>query len=106
MIKCINHGHILNFLFSGSGKYIYFETSTPVQSGNTAVLESQVIKAGSPPICLKFHYHMYGNGMGELKLETVSKDGTRTQLFQNTNSENAWKEQEITMATQDVDYHV
>ena len=98
---------IVIWFFLGSGTYIYIETSSPRSNGDEAVLRSPTIKAGSPIFCLKFAYHMYGTGVGELKLETVTEDGSRTENFtKNAVSENAWKVQEVTLNTQNSDYHV
>ena len=44
---------------------------------------------------MKFAYHMHGETMGELKLEKVYHDGTRTQIFHNTEVADAWKEQTV-----------
>ena len=44
--------------------------------------------------------------MGELKLESVHSDGTRTELFHNDVSEDAWKEYEVTLPKEDFTYHV
>ena len=44
--------------------------------------------------------------MGELKLESVHSDGTRTELFHNDVSEDAWKEYEVTLPIEDFTYHV
>ena len=89
----------------GYGKYLYFETSIPVQSGDQAVYESDTIKAYTPTKCLKFAYHMYGANMGQLRL--LGKAGRReTQLFRDNKSENRWKEFEVTLPELDRDYKV
>lgn len=63
---------------SGGGKYIYIETSGEVcQPNKTAYLLSnciQIDKQGSDTCHLSFYYHMFGVGIGALKLE-ASQDG-------------------------------
>ena len=55
------------FVFSLSflGYYIYIEASD-LFNGQVVRLES---KEFFTPICLHFHYHMYGKDIGELRLE-------------------------------------
>ena len=51
------------------GSYIYMEASSPATMGQKAVLISKTMK--KPPSgrkCLTFWYHMYGAGMGTLKV--------------------------------------
>ena len=56
---------------------------------------------------MRFAYHMYGSGIGELKLEKVDADGKRTQLFYKKGvSENAWREYEVFLPTENYDYEV
>jgi len=63
---------------SGGGKYIYLETSGEIcQPNKTAYLLSNCIqldKQGSDTCHLSFYYHMFGVGIGTLRLE-VSPDG-------------------------------
>ena len=53
-------------LFHHPGHYLYFETSSPLLPGDTAILKSptMVTKSGER---LLFFYHMFGHGMGTLK---------------------------------------
>jgi len=48
---------------SGSGTYMYFEASSPVQTNEQASLQSRPIAAGGPAQCFKFAYHMFGANM-------------------------------------------
>ena len=93
-------------LFLGIGNYIYFESSSPSSTGDQAILRSRPILAGTRDQCMQFAYHMYGSSMGELKLEMVDINGTRTQLFYNNISENAWKIFNVILRTRDSDYEV
>ena len=55
--------YVFNTLFSlnqGTGMYIYIETSSPRQPGDTARLESPWMRG---PHCMTFYYHMYGATM-------------------------------------------
>ena len=49
---------------------------------------------------------MYGNSVGDLKLEKVDADRKRTQLFHNNVSKNAWREYEVFLPTKSYDYEV
>ena len=82
--------------------------------GQEAILESPLVEAGSPAKCMKFAYHMHDgkypgvspSEMGELRLYTVSVDGTRNQLFYNSAPENAWKEFAVSLPSENFDYRV
>ncbi|KAJ7384938.1 Meprin A subunit beta [Desmophyllum pertusum] len=54
---------------SGTGWYIYAETSRPRVQGNRAVLMSPRLTG---PYCLRMHYHMLGTSMGSLKVHKRS----------------------------------
>ena len=90
----------------GTGNYIYFEASSPVRTGESAVLRTPKIINGTASTCMKFAYHMHGETMGELKLEKLYPDGTRMQLFYNTEVEDAWKEQTIFLPMDTINYEV
>ena len=53
----------LSYLYSnqGTGRYVYIETSSPRQPGDTARLSSPWMRG---PQCMMFYYHMYGASMG------------------------------------------
>jgi len=51
---------IIFFFNQGTGMYIYLETSSPRQLGDTARLESPWMQG---PQCMTFFYHMYGATM-------------------------------------------
>ena len=58
--------YVFNTLFSlnqGTGMYIYIETSSPRQPGDTARLESPWMRG---PQCMTFFYHMYGARMSRV----------------------------------------
>ena len=51
------------YIYSGSGYYVYYETSGAIGS---VVLASKKYKAEDR--CFSFQYHMYGDKMGTLKV--------------------------------------
>ncbi|XP_036360425.1 MAM and LDL-receptor class A domain-containing protein 1-like isoform X2 [Octopus sinensis] len=54
---------------TGTGNYIYIETSNPVVSGDSTHLISPKFQVpGSQEWCLSFWYHMYGYGIGTLSV--------------------------------------
>ncbi|XP_013382844.1 uncharacterized protein LOC106153451 [Lingula anatina] len=60
-------------LMNNQGKYIYTEASVPRQSGNRAVLRSQIFTVSG--LCkMRFFYHMYGNNMGNLSVSVQNRD--------------------------------
>nr|XP_022288523.1 MAM and LDL-receptor class A domain-containing protein 1-like [Crassostrea virginica] len=74
-------------------KYVYIEASGKM-SGDVASLRSSAnFEAGNR--CLVFDYHMYGDGMGTLRVLKESGDGTTTELFKRTGQQNSsptgWK---------------
>ena len=86
--------------------YIYFETSNPVRTGQTAVLRSSQFNADSPEQCMTFAYHMYGKDMGSLELDLVTSAG-RTNLFKKSSgSEDKWKLYHVNLAQSSVAFRV
>lgn len=59
--------------FPSSGYYVYIESSSPAQSGDTSALISPDIAAGNTR-CLEFFYHMYGVNVGSLEVQTLDTD--------------------------------
>ncbi|XP_022096406.1 MAM and LDL-receptor class A domain-containing protein 1-like [Acanthaster planci] len=53
---------------TGSGFYMYTETSFPRQSGDVAMLVSPVTKGDGSNLCFSFWYHMFGSDMGTLEV--------------------------------------
>ncbi|XP_078348020.1 uncharacterized protein LOC144633100 [Oculina patagonica] len=52
---------------TGNGYYMYIETSSPRQPGDSARLSSPKMQFGGE-MCLTFYYHMYGASMGTLNV--------------------------------------
>ena len=69
--------------------YLYIETSQPRKRGNKATLISPEIRWAGPG-CLSFKAHMYGRGIGSLKVEKL-EGSQRTELFEKVgNQGNKW----------------
>ena len=65
--------YVFNTLFSlnqGTGMYIYIETSSPRQPGDTARLVSPWMRG---PQCMRFFYHMYGATMSRVVIYIKSQ---------------------------------
>ncbi|XP_044182256.1 MAM and LDL-receptor class A domain-containing protein 1-like isoform X1 [Acropora millepora] len=71
---------------SGSGHYMYIETSSPRVQGDSARLEKGGLSFNTTK-CLSFSYHMFGTSMGELNVLV----GDKTVVFTRSgNQGNAW----------------
>ena len=92
--------------YLGTGKYIYFETSDPVNPDARAILRSATIKANSPLRCMTFAYHMRGDQMGSLELEKRAAYGSTFRLFYNHRSDFSWKEYSVNLYPVSLDYQV
>ncbi|XP_072176476.1 MAM and LDL-receptor class A domain-containing protein 2-like [Diadema setosum] len=67
---------------SNSGHYIYTEGSDERRNGDRAKLESFPIKAALTGCSMRFYYHMYGHGIGALKIYTRTEiNGPMTQIW-------------------------
>ena len=60
------------FSFS-TGRYIYFETSSPVTPGQQGIIESKIF-APTQATCMSFYYSMYGDTMGNLRVYIMDMD--------------------------------
>ncbi|XP_067033839.1 MAM and LDL-receptor class A domain-containing protein 1-like isoform X2 [Acropora muricata] len=54
-----------------NGHFIYIETSNPLRRGQKALL---LVKLEGKSFCMRFWYHMYGSGIGSLKIMRVIKN--------------------------------
>lgn len=96
-----------NFLSgSPSRGYAYIDAGYPRRPGDRARLLSPVMNATQldQPICLRFWTHMYGNGIGSLKVILMSNaaglDSTSRDLWHlNGESGNSWHQAAITIAS-------
>ena len=57
----------ISHLLTSTGYYMYIETSSPRQQGDSAKLNSPELQF-SGNMCLKFYYHMYGAHTGTLNV--------------------------------------
>ncbi|XP_020619343.1 MAM and LDL-receptor class A domain-containing protein 1-like [Orbicella faveolata] len=70
---------------TGTGYFMYTETSSPRQQGDNAKLNSPKLQF-SGNMCLQFFYHMYGSTMGTLNVEVngvnvFSKSGDQGKIW-------------------------
>ncbi|XP_020491729.2 MAM domain-containing protein 2 isoform X2 [Labrus bergylta] len=65
---------------TGLGYYMHLEAS-PLLPGQRVRLLSSVLRGSRGPQCLRFFYHMYGSGTGQLSIR-LSKDGEDVLLRQ------------------------
>ncbi|XP_074645963.1 uncharacterized protein LOC141902220 [Tubulanus polymorphus] len=77
---------------TGTGTYVYVETSSPASRGQQAYLDA-TINSTSDSCQMNFNYHMYGSSMGKLQ---VKVDGSV--LFEKSgNQGNNWKAASVTI---------
>ncbi|XP_022059717.2 MAM domain-containing protein 2-like [Acanthochromis polyacanthus] len=74
---------------TGLGYYLYMEAS-PMLPGQNARLLSRPLRGTRGPQCLRFFYHMYGSGTGQLRVH-IHKDGEDGLLWQRSGEQSiAW----------------
>lgn len=74
---------------TGLGYYLYLEAS-PLLPGQGVRLLSSLLRGSRGPQCLRFFYHMYGSGTGQLSIR-LSKDGEDVLLWQRSGEQSvAW----------------
>ncbi|XP_041666389.1 MAM domain-containing protein 2-like isoform X1 [Cheilinus undulatus] len=74
---------------TGLGHYIHLEAS-PLLPGQSVRLLSSNLRGSRGPQCLRFFYHMYGSGTGQLNIR-LSKDGADQLLWQRNGEQSvAW----------------
>ena len=72
-----------------TGRYMYIEASYPRQANDNAKLSFS--SAGSGTFCLSFYYHMYGGGIGTLKV----LNGGQIKFSKSGDQGNAWTKAEV-----------
>ncbi|XP_068681521.1 MAM and LDL-receptor class A domain-containing protein 2-like isoform X3 [Montipora foliosa] len=77
---------------TGSGYYMFIETSSPRQEGDNAKLEL-VLPGNGELGCLFFYYHMYGTDMGTLNVFS----GNMKVFNESGNQGNIWRKAETTI---------
>ncbi|XP_049909646.1 MAM domain-containing protein 2-like [Epinephelus moara] len=65
---------------TGLGYYLHMEAS-PMLPGQSVRLLSRPLRGSRGPQCLRFYYHMYGSGTGQLSVH-LQKDGEDVLLWQ------------------------
>ena len=53
---------------SFSGNYAYIEGTLPNRPGQSATFYTPLISLNAQEMCLVFHYHMFGTGVGQLRV--------------------------------------
>ncbi len=88
-----------------NGRYIYSESSVG-DSGDEAIFTSPIIDVSSLTIpALEFYYFMFGNNIGQLRVEAKAADGnTWNQLFsvsgqQQQNGSEEWIKQQVDLSS-------
>ncbi|KAK2888543.1 MAM domain-containing protein 2-like isoform X2 [Channa argus] len=81
---------------SGAGYYLHMEASSLLR-GQIIRLLSRPLRGSRGPLCLRFYYHMYGSGTGQLSVH-LDKDGENVLLWQRSG------EQSITWLRARVEY--
>ncbi|XP_065183994.1 MAM and LDL-receptor class A domain-containing protein 1-like [Sycon ciliatum] len=84
---------------SGSGYYMYIETSSPRVSGDVASLLSPVYSAPVATCQFSFFYHMYGATVNRLTVNAVPSSGSAIQLWTlSGNQGNSWKSATVSLS--------
>lgn len=74
---------------TGLGYYLHMEAS-PLLPGQSVRLLSRPLRGSWGPQCLRFYYHMYGSGTGQLAVH-LDKDGGNVLLWQRSGEQSiAW----------------
>ncbi|CAL8387057.1 unnamed protein product [Boreogadus saida] len=74
---------------TGLGYYMYMEAS-PMMPGQGVRLRSRALRGSHLPKCLRFFYHMYGSGVGELRVH-LARDGEDTLVWKRAGEQSvAW----------------
>jgi len=82
---------------TGSGWYMYIETSSPRVAGDTAILESSCIDLSSGGTAnLSFWYHMYGATIGTLRVDVSDDCATWATVWSlSGNQGNVWSPADV-----------
>ncbi|XP_022809605.1 MAM and LDL-receptor class A domain-containing protein 1-like [Stylophora pistillata] len=81
---------------SGSGYYIYIETSRPRKMGDTARLTSPWLRGLH---CMMFYYYMYGSSMGcvVMYIRRQAADRLQPLWFKSKNQGKGWKQGQVSI---------
>ncbi|KAJ8682056.1 hypothetical protein QAD02_017848 [Eretmocerus hayati] len=95
----------------GGGGYTYIDSGWPRRPGDVARLISVSMPSTGPdsPLCLRFAFHMFGSGVGELKVSlrhSRSLDPTLQEIWKlRGNAGNAWFDSRVSLSSTD-DYQI
>ncbi|XP_068678798.1 meprin A subunit alpha-like isoform X2 [Montipora foliosa] len=83
---------------TGSGKYLYVESSSPAQEGDKARLLSVTFPATADR-CLSFWYHMYGSSTGTLNVY-ITQEGSSSLVFSKAGQQgDKWLQAKVSFAS-------
>jgi hypothetical protein len=90
-----------------NGYYIYFESSSPAQRGDRAILQDKPILPGVTVCGIYFWYHMYGQVTGTLTVTLQPLDGgDAVTLWElSGEQENRWLEAKVQFPSLDGNHH-
>ena len=85
---------------SGGGNYIYIETSSPRQAGDSAIIISSFIDISNLTSAeLRFFTHMYGTSINELSIYITDASGLINQIFIKSGDQgDQWNEEIIDLS--------
>ncbi|XP_035827621.1 MAM and LDL-receptor class A domain-containing protein 1-like [Aplysia californica] len=78
---------------TGTGNYLYIETSAPQSPGDRAVILSSLQPVTAAPSCLEFWYHMFGPDIETLNVYLVTGGGANySRIWTRSSTQgNVWK---------------
>eukprot|EP00112_Aurelia_sp_Birch-Aquarium-sp1_P014794 Seg3210.1 transcript_id=Seg3210.1/GoldUCD/mRNA.D3Y31 product="Zinc metalloproteinase nas-6" protein_id=Seg3210.1/GoldUCD/D3Y31 len=85
---------------SGTGSYLFVETSSPAATGDKARIISKEMPA-TEGLCMSFWYHMYGVTMGSLRIFTQSTNGVKSMIWEQSGDlGNQWLKGDMKITSQ------
>eukprot|EP00117_Sycon_ciliatum_P038623 scpid28565/ scgid28669/ Lysyl oxidase homolog 2A; Lysyl oxidase-like protein 2A len=94
---------------TAQGTYMFFEASYPRRQGDRGELMSPMLPAVTNGCRLRFSYHMYGSGMGSLRVLAVHTPGQRPrpQVFSvSGNRGNRWHTATVNLPASEGDFFI
>lgn len=82
--------------------FAFISTSYPRRPGDTAILRSPSFEptGDNHPICMKFATHMFGNGIGTLRLVLKNEDESDRTIWEMSGSSgSSWHKAQVTLSS-------